>query len=262
MILLSFDVEEFDMPVEYGKFLSFDEQMAISTQGVNIILNLLEKHNINATFFCTANFAMHKETLIKEIVNRGHEIASHSYYHSDFQLWHLKEAKDVLENISGVPVKGFRMPRMMPVDEKMIAQAGYIYNTSINPTFLPGRYNHFTAPRTYFYCNNVLQVPASVSPRLRIPLFWLAFHNLPMTFYKRICRQAYQKDGYLNLYFHPWEFTDLKQKEKYGFPGYVSRNSGDKMIERMEQLITWMKSMDYLFNTFNTFIQSVIPLKS
>ncbi len=35
MILLGFDVEEFDMPLEYGKTLPFDEQLAISTTGTN-----------------------------------------------------------------------------------------------------------------------------------------------------------------------------------------------------------------------------------
>ncbi|MGH2643768.1 MAG: polysaccharide deacetylase family protein [Chitinophagaceae bacterium] len=258
MILLSFDVEEFDMPTEYGKELSFDKQVAISAEGVKIILNLLKKHQAKATFFCTANFAIHAEILIKQIVADGHEIASHSYYHSCFKPEHLREAKDCLENITGVPVNGFRMPRMMPVDEKIIGQAGYIYNTSINPTFLPGRYNHLKTSRTYFYRENVLQIPASVSPLLRIPLFWLSFHNMPVFIYKKLCKSTYQKDSYLNLYFHPWEFTNLGPKEKYGFPRYVSRNSGDKMAKRMEQLIIWMTSSGYPFVTFNTFLHSKI----
>ena len=32
-ILLSFDIEEFDMPFEYGKEISFDDQIAISKNG-------------------------------------------------------------------------------------------------------------------------------------------------------------------------------------------------------------------------------------
>ncbi len=43
---------------------------------------------------------------------------------------------------------------------------------------------------------------------------------------------AHRKDGYLNLYFHPWEFTDLNQPEKYGFPGYVSKNSGETLLSK------------------------------
>lgn len=32
MILLSFDVDEFEMPREYGKFLTLEEQVSISTR--------------------------------------------------------------------------------------------------------------------------------------------------------------------------------------------------------------------------------------
>ena len=46
--------------------------------------------------------------------------------------------------------------------------------------------------------------------------------------------------GYAALYFHPWEFTDLHQKE-FNFPAYVMRNSGEKMIARFDSLLTFIK---------------------
>ena len=57
MILLSFDIEEFDMPFEYGKDISFENQIAVSEKGTEIILNILQKHQIKATFFSTVVFA-------------------------------------------------------------------------------------------------------------------------------------------------------------------------------------------------------------
>ena len=141
---------------------------------------------------------------------------------------------------------------MQPVDEKEIYNAGYIYNSSINPTYLPGRYNNFSKPRTYFYFEKVLQIPASVSPIIRFPLFWLSFHNLPLWLYKWLCKITYSKDKYLNIYFHPWEFMPLQ--DKYNFPKYVSKNSGDRMVLRLENLILWMKFKKYPFGTFKDFI--------
>ncbi len=85
------------------------------------------------------------------------------------------------------------MPRMMPVDEKEVEKAGYSYNSSINPTFLPGRYNNLKVSRTYFKEGNVTQVPASVSPNFRIPLFWLSFHNFPLFFYKKLASDCLKK---------------------------------------------------------------------
>src|ERR1700758_1774276 len=120
MILLGFDVEEFDMPLEYGKSLPFDEQLSISTTGTLLVLELLKLTGIKATFFCTANYAVNQPEIILNIVNEGHEIASHGYYHSDFKREHLEQSKIKLEEISGTKVTGFRMARMMPVDEMEI----------------------------------------------------------------------------------------------------------------------------------------------
>ncbi|MFC3560626.1 polysaccharide deacetylase family protein [Pedobacter jamesrossensis] len=257
MVLLSFDIEEFDMPFEYGKDITFSDQIAISRTGTIAILDILDKYKVKATFFCTVTFAENIPDLIKRITESGHELASHGYYHSDFKPEHLLQSKLKLEELSGKEIIGYRMARMMPVDEKEIEKAGYTYNTSINPTYLPGRYNNFNISRTFFVKENVLQIPASVSPLIRFPLFWLSFHNLPLGVYKFLSNWTYKKDKYLNVYFHPWEFTDLSDFERFGFPGYVRKNTGVKMIERMENLINWMKSKNYPFGTFQDFIKTI-----
>ena len=257
MILLSFDIEEFDMPFEYGNDISFENQIAVSEKGTEIILNLLQKHQIKATFFSTVVFAEKVPHLIKRIINEGHELASHTYYHSNFEITHLKQSKDALETLSQTEVIGFRMPRMYPVDEREIENAGYLYNSSINPTFLPGRYNHLDKPRTYFKQDGVWQIPASVSPIIRFPLFWLSFHNLPLWIYKIICNITFLKDNYLNIYFHPWEFTDLRDFNRFGFPGYVSKNSGIQMYDRLDNLIIWMKKKNYRFHRTRDLIDKI-----
>lgn len=254
MILLSFDIEEFDMPFEYGRNISFENQIAVSEKGTEIILDLLQKHQIKATFFSTVVFAKKVPHLIKRISNEGHELASHTYYHSNFEVAHLKQSKDALEALSNLEVVGFRMPRMYPVDEREIEKAGYLYNSSINPTFLPGRYNHLDKPRTYFKLHNVWQIPASVSPLIRFPLFWLSFHNLPLSIYKFLAKWTFKNDGYLNIYFHPWEFTPLNNKAIYNFPKYVSKNSGEAMKERLNSFIESMKEKKYIFGTFKEFL--------
>ena len=257
MILLSFDIEEFDMPFEYGKTISFEDQMNISIEGTSLILDLLEKHQVKATFFSTVVFAINAPEIINRIIKDGHEIASHSYYHSDFKIAHLLESKEKLEQITNTKVIGFRMPRMQPVDEKEIFKAGYRYNSSINPTYLPGRYNNFSKPRTYFKQDGVWQIPASVSPIIRFPLFWLSFHNLPIWIYKIICSLTFLKDKYLNIYFHPWEFTDLKDFNRFGFPSYVSKNSGVQMYDRLENLIVWMKKKNFNFHSTRDLIEQI-----
>lgn len=258
MILLSFDIEEFDMVFEYGKDISFEDQINISITGTNLILDLLKKHNFKATFFSTATFAQNAPAIIARIKDEGHELASHSYYHSKFEVKDLKNAKEKLEELFGSAIYGFRMPRMMPVDEFEIEKAGYLYNSSINPTWLPGRYNNLHIKRTYFKQGNVLQLPASVSTFFRVPLFWLSFHNFPLWFYRFLVKKAIKSDKYLNVYFHPWEFTDLSDQKRFGFPGYVSKNSGLYMVNRMDGFLAWLNKQNYKNSTIYDFVKTII----
>ena len=72
------------MPLEYGKEIDFHDQIDISINGSNHILDILDKHGVKATFFSTVVFAQHAPEVIKRIISGGHELASHSYYHSSF----------------------------------------------------------------------------------------------------------------------------------------------------------------------------------
>jgi hypothetical protein len=52
------------------------------------------------------------------------------------------------------------------------------------------------------------------------------FTTFHFTLIKWLASTTHKKDGYLNLYFHPWEFTDLNQNNKFGLPRYIFNNSG------------------------------------
>ena len=144
---------------------------------------------------------------------------------------------------------------MSPVGENDVSDAGYVYNSSINPTFLPGRYNNLGICRKYFYQKGVLQIPASVS-LLRIPLFWLSFHNFPMWIYQILVKNALRKDGYLNIYFHPWEFAEIKNS-KYQLPNFTTKNTGEEMVARFDEFLAWLKKNGNTFGTFKDFLKEI-----
>lgn len=256
MVLLSFDIEEFDMPFEYGKAISFEDQIAISAEGSHKILDLLKKHKLKATFFSTATFAIAAVDVIERIKAEGHELASHTYYHSRFSPDDLLASRLKLEELSGMSVYGFRMPRMMSVDLKVMAEAGYLYNSSVNPTWLPGRYNNLNISRTGFLENDMVQLPASVTPLIRFPLFWLSFHNLPVWIYRAMIKWTYKTDGYINIYFHPWEFHNLDDKGRFGFPSYVIKNSGEAMYSRMDAFMGWINRENFQCGTIYDFVSA------
>ena len=69
MILLSFDTEEFDVPREHGVDISLEEGMRVSIAGTTRILDILKANSVQATFFCTGNFAAHAPHIIQRIIN-------------------------------------------------------------------------------------------------------------------------------------------------------------------------------------------------
>ena len=253
MVLLSFDTEEFDVPREHGVDISLDESMAVSVEGTNRILDILKECGVRATFFCTVTFAEHAPQVMQRIMAEGHEVASHDLNHWKPQPGDAVRAKVALEQLCARPVLGYRQPRMQPVDTDELKNAGYRYNSSMHPTMIPGRYMHLNMPRAPFFDGGVLQIPVSVSPCLRMPVFWLACHNYPQWLYRWLCRRTLRHDGRFVIYFHPWEFVNLNENREWRIPWVIRRNSGDEMARRLKALIDMMKKIDSDFITYTEF---------
>lgn len=232
-LLLSFDVEEFDMPLEYGHNISFEEQMYIGKKGLDALSPIINNTAHRFTLFTTAQYAIHDSERIRQLALH-HEIASHTYYHSSFQESDLLNSRLKLEEICGKPVTGLRMPRMREVSVNEVKKAGYAYDSSVNPIWLPGRYNKLHVSRTLYKEEGLDRLPAGTSRFLRIPFFWLAFKNMPLKVFRLLLLDTLRNDGYCCLYFHPWEFVSLK---KYTMPFYTRKPDGIEMLDRLVKLI-------------------------
>lgn len=253
MILLSFDTEEFDVPREHGVEFSLEEAMKISIYGTCKILDILKNNGVKATFFCTTNFAENAPQVMQRIINEGHEVAAHGCDHRHPQESDVRISKVTLEELFQIAVNGYRQPRMFPVSDNEIEKNGYVYNSSLNPAFIPGRYMHLTEPRTCFMKGDVLQIPASVTPLLRFPLFWLSCHNLPMSLYLWMIHRVLRHDGYFVTYFHPWEFFPLGEHPELKMPFIIKNRSGKGMEKRLDTLVRNLKNKGYPFMTYSEF---------
>ncbi|MBQ3306474.1 polysaccharide deacetylase family protein [Candidatus Saccharibacteria bacterium] len=253
-VLLSFDIEEFDFPKERDEEISVEDGVKVSKKGAEKILKILEKTNVKATFFVTGNFARLEPDLVKKMIADGHEVGAHGVNHFNPTKKDIAEAKKILEKITGKKVNGWRQPRMQKIDYSELARCGYLYDSSMNPAFIPGRYNNSKISRTPYEIKTkhgkILEIPASVATFMRVPTFWLALHLFPLGLYKRFAKMSLKKTGYFVTYFHPWEFT----RELSSFdivPGYIKRNSGEKLERRLESVIKTLKSSGHEFRTYS-----------
>ncbi len=258
MICLSFDTEEFDVPREYGvAYDTISEGMPVSKYGIECILRILEDESVKATFFCTSNFVLNATDLVRRIQRGGHEIASHGCDHWEPQKEDVRQSKSIIEDKLGVLINGYRQPRMFVVDNNELADCGYRYNASLNPTLIPGHYSHLTSSRTPWIENGVVQIPSSVSPFFRLPMFWLALHHYPIFVYLWLMKRIVDHDKGFNTYLHPWEFYPLNDHPEFKIPYFKRRKSGKEMEQRLKQVIAFAKNNGYTFGTYTEYINEI-----
>ena len=108
------------------------------------IKNTLEKHNAKAVFNVLGKVAENSPSIIGALHRDGHEIASHGLKHDSwfYDEKEVKDSKKILEKIIGKRIRGFRMPRFKKVDYNSLNKLNFLYDSSITPTYLPGRYNY------------------------------------------------------------------------------------------------------------------------
>lgn len=61
------------------------------------VLNLLDEENVKATFFLTGKEIEETPALAADIVRRGHQVANHSFSHSNMTLMGLAKVRDEIE---------------------------------------------------------------------------------------------------------------------------------------------------------------------
>ncbi len=254
-VLLSFDIEEFDFPKERGQDITVEKGVAVSKIGAQKILKILKRQKVKATFFVTGNFAKNAPEIVKQMLADGHEVAAHGVDHFIQKKTDIKEAKTILEKITKQKIVGWRQPRMQKIDYDELSRHGYLYDSSVNPAFIPGRYNNSKLGRTPFVIptkfKQILEIPASTATFLKVPLFWLALHLFPFWFYYLLVKMSLKKTGLFVTYFHPWEFTNLSNFDIV--PWYIKKNSNDKLEKRLEKLIIKLKKSGCSFIHFQDY---------
>jgi polysaccharide deacetylase family protein (PEP-CTERM system associated) len=193
-----------------------------------ILLDLLDANGHRATFFTLGWAAERDPLLIRELVARGHELASHTWWHrrvhtqapAEF-LRDVRETRDRLEQLGGVAVLGFRAPSfsITPTASwafEALVDAGYAYDSSVFPIRRPG-YGYPGAPLAPYVINTpsgpLREYPLATLDvaGLRLPGAGGAYlRHLPRALVDLTIRRAEAAQRPAMLYVHPWE-VDVDQ---------------------------------------------------
>ena len=214
-----FQVSAFEKKIKPEDWLQYESRVSKNTQN---ILDILDNHYTKATFFIVGWIAEKHPELVKEINERGHEVGCHSYKHQrittlsrDSFRKDTKKSKDILENIIGRKVLGYRAPSYTITKNTLwaldiLAELGFQYDSSIFPIY-HDTYGIPDAPRfTYKHDGlDLTEYPISTALILgrKVPVAGGGYFRLfPYWFTKMALKSINDKEKQpFVFYLHPWE---------------------------------------------------------
>ena len=222
---LTIDVEDYYQVAAFDNIVkvdAWDEYESRVDANTRRVLALLARHQVKATFFVMGWIAERHPELVKEIQRQGHEIGCHSYCHRKiYQLTpdEFREdtirAKAIIEDITGVPVKGYRAPSYSITKKSLWAldileELGFTYDSSIFPIH-HDNYGIPDAPRFEYKLpkHKMMEYPLSTSLFFgqKIPVAGGGYFRLfPYWFTKMALKKINHREKKpFIFYFHPWE---------------------------------------------------------
>lgn len=256
-----FQVSAFDRIVSRAEWGDFSSRVVPNTQR---ILERFDRAGVRSTFFILGWVAERFPSLVREIAQAGHEIASHGYHH---QLLYtltpaqfredVRAAKTVLEQTSGCRVLGFRAPSYSIVESSLWAldiliEEGYVYDASIFPIHhdrygIPGAERHAHELRRP--PGTLVEMPASTTRVGNV--------NLPVAGggYFRLLPYAWTRWGIgrvnrlerkpVVFYVHPWELDPDQPRFRVGAASRMRHYGGlGRTAQRLNRLLA-----DFRFTT-------------
>lgn len=249
-----FQVSAFEAMAPVSSWDSFPSRVE---QNTHRLIDLLATHNASATFFTLGWVAERFPGLIRAIVDAGHEVASHSYWHRrvttltpDAFRADLCQSKTVLEQTSGQRVIGYRAPSfsIVPGVEwawEILAEEGFVYDSSVFPIRRPG-YGNPGSPREPYTqrvgAHTLKQFPLATArfARARVPAAGGAYLRLlPFALTDAGIRDAEARGVPAMCYIHPWEIDPDQPRLSVGVLTRIRHYGGLRRVEgRLHRLLS------------------------
>ncbi len=266
--ILTIDVEEWFHGHNYLRQVppeTWDDQVCRVESNTDRCLELLARHGVKATFFVLGWTAERFPSLVRRIVDAGHEVACHSHAHPE--VFNLDEAafRADLEralaalSAAGVPeVAGYRAPSfsLTPLVHPylhILRDHGFSYDCSIFPVHHP-RYGQPDAPRAPFLLDGaaaqasgpdrdpLLVLPMTTARILGVNVGFAGggyLRILPRVAYRALRRLARRQGQAVVTYLHPWELDDWRPGDvgQSRFQRWRSQGGQNTVLAKLEGIL-------------------------
>ena len=222
--VMSVDVEDWFQVGAFEKVIDkadWDALLPRVDRNTEAVLALFAERGVKATFFTLGWVAERYPHIIRQIVDQGHELASHGWDHDrvftmDAAAFRadIARARKALEDAGGIAITGYRAPSFSidartPWAHSVLAEEGYTYSSSVAPL----RHDHYgwpEAPRFAFRPladAELIEVPVTVAEigGRRMATGGGFFRLFPAALTDYAVRQVAGQRQPAVFYFHPWE---------------------------------------------------------
>lgn len=263
MKILTFDIEDWFHILDNPKTKAADDWKNFSSRlepNLDLILNLVEKHKTQATFFCVGWIADKHPNQIRKISDSGYEIGSHTHLHqlvyeqSPKQFEEdIKKSIQSLEDITGKKVISFRAPGFSITSEtpwafEILLKYGIEIDCSVFPASRAhGGFNSFGSALPVWIELNGMRLkefPINTQSFLGKQVIFSGggyFRILPYPIIEKMTK----KSEYVMTYFHPRDF-DADQPMIPGlnmirkFKSYYGLKNTEKKLDQ------WLSKFDFI----------------
>ena len=247
---LSIDVEDyfhvsaFELAIHRNNWEDYSGRVAQNTER---ILKILGENGIYATFFILGWVGRRYPKIVKTIKSLGHEIATHGYNHELITKQtpglfkkDLKESIDVLQDITGDKILGYRAPSFSVTPKTLwsidiMIELGLKYDSSVFPIMhdyggYPG------APLIpYKIKNDFWEFPLSTYKLLgvNIPVAGGGYFRLfPYGLTRYLLKEKNKQGLPFIFYIHPWELDNGQPRIKEA--SFISRFRQYQNLDKAE----------------------------
>lgn len=210
--------------------ITFDVELrGLGPSALSTPLNMLDRHNIRATFFILGRLADQNPEVPMEILSRGHELGCHGYVHDPYDMKEIHEVRtDVEKGTKAVckfgDVVGFRAPYFRPHRRlaAVLEDFGYRYDSSVpskrfdlfvgrtnNPHNLlaPMKPYHPSTENIFRKGNSkILEIPL---PGFILPLLGVTMRNVGLKFFIQFTNFVNTLSDFIVFDIHCWEFLEI-----------------------------------------------------
>jgi polysaccharide deacetylase family protein (PEP-CTERM system associated) len=244
-----YQVGSFEGLIQRENWYRFETRIARNTHKT---LDLLDTFGVHATFFVLGCVADAMPEVVREIVRRGHEVASGGYWHRTIRQMtpvefreDLRRSREALERAAGTRIFGHRVPHFLKPSDlwalDAVAEEGYAYDSSVRPLlrdFAAEPWRH-TVHKLDAGGRRLWEIPPSslTLGGLALPLAGgNYFRQIPHTLVKPLVRRWHDKHSApFVMYFHVWELDPEQPRLNTGSP--LTRIRHYRNLDKMEWVL-------------------------